>query len=585
MVSKLSNHERHIDSTSPACKRNTSGSIVQRWFFPAALIVLLSLCGMPLAVQSETERQSQPLTLDNLIGNWLKRSDLAHSNIGVEVMELPSGRVLYTLNSSRRFVSASTAKLLTTACAFDTIGGAYRYKTRLYSLGKVVEKKLHGDLVLTCGEDPSFEQKDLHQLFTMLSQKGISEIEGSVLLNPVAGGFDRWDPAWLTEDWGQEWMPPSSNLIVDRNIAQGGVVLKGYKINNVGPDSAYNSMDETLLTAGNSAAWIECDPHSHMLNFFRSPGMSFGAPLVVSNPSQFNLAMAQSIAQDHGIKLLNHPATRDKTPTLLAEHESNPLWTIIQITLHLSDNLYAQQLLRTIGMAKLDPEPELAALGSPVNWQAMSLENRGLIKLTAWLTKIGVPPPEVILFDGCGLSRKNGISPHALNMVLKHMATPTLNGPYLALLKHSSPVGKGTFAFKTGSMDTVRSISGVLQTVGGQTCAVTVMVNGHVPSVRNLSAEVNSLIALLDSIKSIKIEKPASAKDAASKEPKQETAKPETSTPENTVKDGQNPGGQGGPNADVVHSQEPAAKTVIELDRSAVPQGGRHVSRHHRRKH
>jgi D-alanyl-D-alanine carboxypeptidase/D-alanyl-D-alanine-endopeptidase (penicillin-binding protein 4) len=578
-----SKSRQSLTSCSSGRIKNRVGRIIVS-VFCATVVLLVNQLQPPLA-QAETGQPHQ-LTLDALIGSWLKRSDLAHSNVGLEVMELPSGRVLYSLNSSRRFVSASTAKLLTTACAFDTYGGAYRYKTRLYGLGKIVEKKLHGDLVLAPSEDPTVEQKDLHQLFASLSQKGVNEVEGGLYLNSIAGGFDRWDPAWLCEDWGQEWMPPSSNLLVDRNIAQGGLVLKGWKINNLGPDSAYNAMDQTLLTAGNSASWIECDQHSHALNFYRSPGMSFGAPLVVANPSQFNLALAQSIAQEHGIKLLNHSVPREKTPLLLAEHESNPLWTIIQITLHLSDNLYAQQLLRTLGLPKLDPDPELASLGGPTNWQAVSLENRGLARLNAWLAKIGVPPPEVILFDGCGLSRKNGISPHALNMVLKHMATPTLNGPYLALLKHSNPVGHGTFAFKTGSMDTVRSISGVLQTVGGQTCAVTVMVNGHVPSVRALSAEVNWLIALLDSIKSIRIEKAASAKDVVDKESK--------SAPQNGHEAGKLEGSAGTEGTNPTdgsigeaneHSPATPAKTVIEIDRAASPAQGKHAARHHKRHH
>ena len=143
-------------------------------------------------------------------------------------------------------------------------------------------------------------------------------------------------------------------------------------------------------------------------------------------------------------------------------------------------------------------------------------KDRGLAKLGSWLSKIGVPPQETLIYDGCGLSRKNGISPHALNTVLKYMATPTLDGPYLLLLKRSNPVGsRGSFSFKTGTMDTVRSISGVLQTVGGQNCAVTVMVNGHAQNVRNLSAEVNGLIALLDTIKTIRIEKTPPAKQAA----------------------------------------------------------------------
>jgi hypothetical protein len=55
-------------------------------------------------------------------------------------------------------------------------------------------------------------------------------------------------------------------------------------------------------------------------------------------------------------------------------------------------------------------------------------------------------------------------------------------------------------------MDTARSVSGVLQTVGGQYCAVTIMVNGHRQSVGALKGEIDSLVAVLDSIKSIKLD-------------------------------------------------------------------------------
>ena len=220
---------------SPSDKESASSAKENSNPLPAslrvvALLLVMVFLGSALPVAAEAQRQVQPLTLDSLIGSWLKRSNLAHSNIGVEVMELPSGRILYSLNSSRRFVSASTAKVLTTACAFDTIGSAYRYRTRLYGLGTIAGKKLRGDLIIAASGDPTFEQKDLHQLFSTLSQKGINEVEGSLYLNPIVGGFDHWEPAWLTEDWGQEWMPPSSNVIVDRNIAQGNLVVKGYKM-------------------------------------------------------------------------------------------------------------------------------------------------------------------------------------------------------------------------------------------------------------------------------------------------------------------------------------------------------------------
>ncbi len=526
----------------------------------AALIFTSSGIFEPVASAEATNRPQRFQSLDTLIGNWLNRSDLAHSMIGVEVMALPSGKILYSLNSSRRFVSASTAKVLTTACAFDTLGGAYKYKTRLYALGNVANKKVLGNLILAPAEDPTFIRDDLDQLFVALRQRGITQIEGSLRLNPIKGGFDRWSPNWLTEDWGQEWMPPSSNLVVDRNVAPGNIVLRGFKINNLGPDSANNAMRESLLTAGNAAAWIECDNNNRQLDFFRSPGISLAAPLVVANPSDFNCALATTIAQDHGIKLSNRTAPNSSANliTLLAEHESIPLWTIVRITLHESDNLYAQQLLRTLGLPKVDPDVDLGLLRAATDWQAPTLEDRGLLRLGAWLTKIGVPPQEVVLFDGCGLSRKNGISPHALNTVLKYMATNELNGPYLALLKRNSPVSKGSFAYKTGTMDTVRSICGVLDTVGGQTCAVTIMVNGHVPSVRTVSAEVNSLIALLDSIKAIKVIKQPSAGTELKK-----SSEPPTK-----------PGDSTGTNVQV-------ETTLVELDQKATSGT---VPRAHRRK-
>ncbi|MDR3612543.1 MAG: D-alanyl-D-alanine carboxypeptidase [Candidatus Obscuribacterales bacterium] len=457
-------------------------------------------------------------SLDSIVGNWLKRPDLAHSSIGIEVMELPSGKVLYSLNSSRRFVSASTAKVLTTSCAFDTFGGAFKYKTRLYASGKVTDSSVGGDLVIVPSQDPTFSRSDLNTLFRSTVQKGIRSVYGKISLLPVAGGFDSFNTGWLNEDWGQEWMPASSNLIVDRNIVQGNFVLKGFKSNNFGPDQAYNAAYRSLLISGNSSAWLECNPHSRELNFYRSPGMSLGAPLVVANPSEFNQALAHSSAVGAGIKVSEHDTAKDHGAlTLIAEHDSTPLWTIVQITLHESDNLYAQQLLRSIGAGKseLDSAPDANLVNTATSWSSQSLEDRGLSRLGAWLTKIGVPPQEVLLYDGCGLSRKNGISPHALNTVLKYMATPTLDGPYLLLLKRNNPVGsRGSFSFKTGTMDTVRSIAGVLQTVGGQKCAVTVMVNGHAQNVRNLSAEVNGLIALLDTIKTIKIARTPVIKDA-----------------------------------------------------------------------
>jgi D-alanyl-D-alanine carboxypeptidase/D-alanyl-D-alanine-endopeptidase (penicillin-binding protein 4) len=461
------------------------------------------------AVEGQLRPQGSYQTLEGIIANWLKRPELQNSMIGIEVMELPSGRILYSLNGNKRFVSASTAKVLTTACAYDAFGANFHYSTRLYGTGAESPKKVAGNIVLQPSQDPTLTREDVRQMFVSLSQKGMNQVEGGLLVGTVNGGGDQWLTGWLTEDWGQEWMPPSSNLAIDRNIAQGNVVLKGFRNTNLGPENAFNAASQALLLAGESAAWIECDQPNHELTFYRSPGMAMGAPLVVANPTSFNTALAVTCASDAGVRFTNR-SIKDKTCYPIVEHQSKPLSLIIQTCLHKSDNFYAQQILRTLGLAKVDSEPEGIARDYRETYpiQQSQLEARGLARLGSWLQKIGVPASEFVMFDGCGLSRKDGISPHTLNTVLKHMATPTMNGPYLQLLRRYSPVNKtdAWYACKTGSMDTARSVSGVLETIGGQYCAVTIMVNGHRASVGALKGEIDSLVGILDCIKSIKFE-------------------------------------------------------------------------------
>ena len=483
------------------------------------LVSSFSMSGQ-MAVAAEVRAHVQSYqTLDSVIANWLKRPDLQNSMIGIEVMELPTGRILYSLNGNKRFVSASTCKVITTACAFDAFGANFKYSTKLFGSGTEAPKKVTGNLVLQPSQDPTLTRDDLRQMFVALAQKGLNQVDGSLYVGTVPGGFDSWTTGWLTEDWGQEWMPPSSNLAVDKNIAQGNAVLKSFKNINLGPDTAYNAASQALLLAGESAAWVECNISNNTLSFYRSPGMNLGAPLVVANPSAFNEALAATVASEVGVHFSNK-AGKDKAFYSIVEHQSKPLSAIIQTCLYKSDNFYAQQILRTLGLAKTDatPDPITRDYRDQIQVQPSTLESRGLARVSAWLGKIGVPASEFVLFDGCGLSRKDGISPHTLNTVLKHMATPAVNGPYLQLLRRYSPVNKSDawFAYKTGSMDTARSVSGVLETIGGQYCAVTIMVNGHRESVSALKGEIDSLVGILDTIKSIKFE---SAKPAATAAP------------------------------------------------------------------
>src|ERR1700678_4241793 len=127
----------------------------------------IASCLLFFTLLAEPSFAAQPL--EGLIGKWLNHPALQPSNVGVEIMELPSGKVLYAYNGHKRFVPASTAKVFTTACAYETLGANFTYKTQLVGDPYITEGRLNGDLVLSSSQDPTLSRDDLRQLVRQLN--------------------------------------------------------------------------------------------------------------------------------------------------------------------------------------------------------------------------------------------------------------------------------------------------------------------------------------------------------------------------------------------------------------------------------
>lgn len=86
-------------------------------------------------------------------------------------------------------------------------------------------------------------------------------------------------------------------------------------------------------------------------------------------------------------------------------------------------------------------------------------------------------------------------------------------------------------------MDTVRAMTGVLTTVGGQNLAVTIMVDSHTPSVKSLRIAESALISQLRGIKHIGASIPPVAAGAPGDENITETThEPVVVAPQQAVK-------------------------------------------------
>ena len=83
------------------------------------------------------------------------RPEFKHATFGIAFYSLADGRMVWSQNADKLFVSASTTKLLTEGTALQLLGADYRFHTRVYRTGRLNGNTVEGDLVLVASGDPN----------------------------------------------------------------------------------------------------------------------------------------------------------------------------------------------------------------------------------------------------------------------------------------------------------------------------------------------------------------------------------------------------------------------------------------------
>lgn len=140
------------------------------------------------------------------------------SNLSVSIWIDGWGQVV-SLNTDLTFPPASNQKLITAAGAYERLDTNERVRTVVIGSGPVVDGVLRGDVVLVGGGDPTVTRsgiRSLDALATQLRARGVTKIDGKVLVDE-----SRFDPERFVPTWPSGWQStvggPLSALVVDRN--------------------------------------------------------------------------------------------------------------------------------------------------------------------------------------------------------------------------------------------------------------------------------------------------------------------------------------------------------------------------------
>jgi D-alanyl-D-alanine carboxypeptidase/D-alanyl-D-alanine-endopeptidase (penicillin-binding protein 4) len=448
---------------------------------------------------------------------------------GAIVVSLDTGDTLFALSPDSALAPASNLKLLTTAAALRVLGPDYRFRTYLLTDGTVSDGVVDGDLVLYGTGDPGmsdrfYRRKDdaFHRLVDQLAEQGIHTIEGDLVGDASFFSGPLRPQGWDPRDLNDHFTGAVSALSFNENVVSYRVVPgapgEPPTVSTVPPVSGMELVNSAETVTGEARprlAILRDDP----LDPVRVEGRIVAGTrdvwreMTVSVPARFTAENFRLALEARGITVrgelrvvddaessilggteVTAPAYGSRRARVLARHVSEPLSAYLEVINHQSNNLFAEVVFRSVGRA--------ATGEGSTDGSARAVR--------ATLADIGVNVEGLVQMDGSGLSGDNRVSASTFVSVLGRMAeTPQWNdywaslpeaGQRRGLGRMYSTAAAGNLRAKTGTIEGVSSLSGMVRSSDGERLAFSLLVNGARSTTRAKRVE-NQIGVLLASFR------------------------------------------------------------------------------------
>ncbi|HKS81394.1 MAG TPA: D-alanyl-D-alanine carboxypeptidase/D-alanyl-D-alanine-endopeptidase [Candidatus Acidoferrales bacterium] len=433
---------------------------------------------------------------------------------GILVEDRDSGEPLFDLNSDRSFAPASNAKIVTSILALSSLGPDYKFRTTLESNGALSDSgQLSGDLFLMGRGDPTLSNRvfpysgkvehqgtaesPLAELADAAVAKGLREVDGDVVGDDSFFPYDPYPAGWSVGDLFFEFGAPVSAIDFNDNTVS--INIQPAAIAGDPPTVTF----APAAAAGTISLELKTGPADEKPDFdvVREPTANFillrgSVPAGQSattldfnmvHPAEIAARSLKQLLEARGVRItgtvrVHHapppdtsdtgdlPPTTDTftpalgtSPLVLAEHDSPRLLEIVRMMNKISQNLYAELLLRTVGREK-----------GGTGTSEVGLKVEGDL-----LESVGVIGGDIDLSDGSGLSRDDLVTPRGVVALLRYAARQPWGEDFLSTLPISGVDGTlesrmkstpatGLIQAKTGSLEHDNSLSGYATTLRGE---------------------------------------------------------------------------------------------------------------------
>ena len=158
--------------------------------------------GVPVKENVGKDLGPLPPSITVRIDSLLLAADtlLQRTQLGLHIVDLHTGAVLYARNEQQRMRPASTEKVVTAIAALDRLGPSYLLSTRLLTTANISGGTLQGDLYVQGVMDPLLATADVQALAAQLKSAGIRRIAGRLMADASFKDADEYGWGWCWDD-------------------------------------------------------------------------------------------------------------------------------------------------------------------------------------------------------------------------------------------------------------------------------------------------------------------------------------------------------------------------------------------------
>lgn len=423
--------------------------------------------------------------LDKLV----KKSSLNEgATLAISIKNMKDGSVVYEQNAKKLLHPASTLKIFTAYSSLNTLGRNYTFKTQFL-------KDANNNLYIKLGADPLLTSSQLKVAFHKLKESGNTKFN-NVYFDDSILDKKEFATGWMWDDDINPYTPKVSSYNLDGNVVKldvmkvdNGQILTELKSNY--PMSVISNIE-----INNKKDFVDMNRYNwsnpEVVEIYASLAHPRTLTIPISSMRRYFIYNVERAMEDNGISATGNLYASKLAPqnAEVITEIKNPISPTIPKILHNSNNLVAETLFK---------------LAAANKYNATGTDYLGAMLFAEFYKKNGSSTENILVKDGCGVSRNNLVSVEWMNETLAKLYK---DKEFASFKDKMAQPGDGTLSnrlldlrgeawLKTGSLSNISAISGFVNSQDGNTYAISMITQNFTEEQQKVKEFEDKIINLI----------------------------------------------------------------------------------------